>query len=358
MYDVPIPGGVETQPYIDSNLAGHWTSGSNGVRVSMRPGYFIFPNNVNQQDDSMYNIPYLAVTKINDTLQLLSRTLEITIQAGVYQPNDLAELITRQLQKPYGGLFVPTTTDVDGFNFQAQTLNNTETTLKEDKDVVMMNAEFAKEALFSNKIATNTSGSVQVQGLFTYRPIASGDNQGNLYQLGAPNAELSFDGNNFALKFLHTPLMLSSGTDQSKPPYDNMGISVASNNQVITRLSGVYLQGLSPASFWDKIGFTQTSVNFITDDTIKNLPSLGLLPALASAVNGCSTEQYFSADATRNKEKASAPLASFNNSGFQQYGLPDEPINIKPLDSYQSDRVGYYLLSTVANFETDFRYLL
>jgi hypothetical protein len=38
-----------------------------------------------------------------------------------------------------------------------------------------------------------------------------------------------------------------------------------------------------------------------------------------------------------------------------QYGLSDVSTSIIPQDSYQSDRIGYYLLETVANFEIDYR---
>lgn len=109
----------------------------------------------------------------------------------------------------------------------------------------------------------------------------------------------------------------------------------------------IYLQSLTPPSFWDKLGFGPDTV-FLTDTEI----TAGLDPY--TLFTQCTTGQYVGADAVRDKIVSSVPILS-EGAGFQQFGLSDISTEIVPTDTYQADRVGYYLLETIANFQTDFR---
>jgi hypothetical protein len=141
--------------------------------------------------------------------------------------------------------------------------------------------------------------------------------------------------------------MISSNVGE-KAPFDNMGISMYRGG-VVKRNSGVFLRGLTPASFWDKLGFDSTTI-FLNDDDITGGGDI------ITILERSTTEQYAGADAYRNKGSRSVPqiMTSITPFTWLQYGLSDLSTQIIPKNTYQADRIGYYLLETITNFNTDY----
>jgi hypothetical protein len=111
----------------------------------------------------------------------------------------------------------------------------------------------------------------------------------------------------------------------------------------------VYLRGLTPLSFWAKLGFNSTTEFLNTDDIVAGFD-------VPEQIEKCTTKQYAGADAFRNKSERSVPqLKSGNAYTWLQYGISDISTEIVPKDTYQSDGIGYYLLETVTNFKTDYQ---
>ena len=335
MYDNPILDAG----FVSNNLI---TNGGNyeQFRKSVRTGQGI------DNDPGLFNQPYLAVCRnSNDEYTLFSNEIIINIKAGVYEPQDIANQITQQMQNFDGssyitrGMFFSSHDSTEGWNFQSTQIATNATQIAK-LDVIMMGIGDVKTCLDSQEVPNEGEASSM---MYSYQT----DGQGENYALGAPSSELSFDGERFIFKFLHTPLMISSNVDE-KAPFDNMGISMYRGG-VVKRNSGVFLRGLSPASFWDKLGFDSTTV-FLNDDDITGGGDI------SSILSRSTTEQYAGADAYRNKGSRSVPqiMTSVTPFTWLQYGLSDLSTQIIPKNTYQADRIGYYLLETITNFNTDY----
>ena len=200
-------------------------------RKSVRAGQAIV------NDAALFNQPYLAVSRnSNDEYTLFANEIIINIKAGVYEPQDIANQITQQMQNFDGssyisrGMFFSSDDSTEGWNFQPTQIANNATQMAK-LDVIMMGIGDVKTCLDSQ--AVPNAGEVSAM-MYSYQT----DGQGENYALGAPSSELSFDGERFIFKFLHTPLMISSNVDE-KGPYDNMGISMYRGG-VVKRNSGVF----------------------------------------------------------------------------------------------------------------------
>jgi hypothetical protein len=332
VYDNPLLDGGE---FISNDLTTQGGSYAQ-FRKPIRTGQNI------EDATQMYNNPWVAVKKTADEYELFSNTITISIKAGVYEPDDLANQITQQMQQfseSGRNMFFSTNNVSDSSNFQpAEIATNAEQLA--DNDVIMVHVGSVESIITQQKVPWLNQAAAP---MYSYQT----DAQGEFYALGAPSAELSFDGQRFLFKFLHTPLMISSNVNQTAP-YDNMAISIYEGG-VVRRNSGVYLRGLTPLSFWAKLGFNSTTEFLNTDDIVAGFD-------VPEQIEKCTTKQYAGADAFRNKSERSVPqLKSGNAYTWLQYGISDISTEIVPKDTYQSDGIGYYLLETVTNFKTDYQ---
>lgn len=332
VYDNPLLDGAQ---FISADLTTNGGSYSQ-FRKPVRTGQTI------DNSTQLYNNPWVAVKKTADGYELFANTITITIKAGVYEPDDLANQITQQMQQfsEFGrNMFFATNNSSDNSNFQpGEIANNAEQLV--NNDVIMVHVGSVETIITQQKVPFLNDAAAPMYSFQT-------DPQNEFYALGAPSAELSFDGQRFLFKFLHTPLMISSNVNQN-PPYDNMAISIYEGG-VVRRNSGVYLRGLTPVSFWAKLGFNSTTEFLNTDDIVAGFD-------VPEQIEKCTTKQYAGADAFRNKSQRSVPqLKSGANYTWLQYGTSDISTEIVPKDTYQSDGIGYYLLETVTNFKTDYQ---
>jgi hypothetical protein len=251
VYDNPLLDGGE---FISNDLTTQGGSYAQ-FRKPIRTGQNI------EDATQMYNNPWVAVKKTADEYELFSNTITISIKAGVYEPDDLANQITQQMQQfseSGRNMFFSTNNVSDSSNFQpAEIATNAEQLA--DNDVIMVHVGSVESIITQQKVPWLNQAAAP---MYSYQT----DAQGEFYALGAPSAELSFDGQRFLFKFLHTPLMISSNVNQTAP-YDNMGISIYEGG-VVRRNSGVYLRGLTPVSFWAKLGFNSTTEFLNTDDIV------------------------------------------------------------------------------------------
>jgi len=172
--------------------------------------------------------------------ELDTETFTYTLPAGVYTPQQLAEILTDEMTKidSLGAIGNDFASDVYPVN------NPFLTTVGQLK---------AKSGLTTSYFC-NTAGSQ----LINYGPIAQMKARGVDRLIGASEVALTYDDSHKKMSFsiLHTPQFVNETAGAS----DGVPGVVYDNNRIIDCYSGCFFSRLSPSDFWTNLGFSDVVV--------------------------------------------------------------------------------------------------
>ena len=180
---------------------------------------------------------------------------------------------------------------------------------------------------------------------------------------GASTTLFEYKDDAFQFSYLHTPIMseknvISASTGENS--YSTPGVTIKANaegfSDVFDSLGGVVLTELSPASFWQQIGFTPAQMSDILfDDNI------------FSALNDDVKEEYITQRTTGVNVSNSLQRSSFNVFNFTNpqpvedssavNAYPEATSDLRSLrasNPYIVDDIGFYRIECVANFESNY----
>jgi len=172
--------------------------------------------------------------------ELDTETFTYTLEAGVYTPQQLAEILTDEMTKidSLGAIGNDFASDVYPVN------NPFLTTVGQLK---------AKSGGATSYFC-NTAGSQ----LINYGPIADMKARGVDRLIGASEVALTYDDSHKKMSFsiLHTPQFVNETAGAS----DGVPGVVYDNNRIIDCYSGCFFSRLSPSDFWTNLGFSDVVV--------------------------------------------------------------------------------------------------
>ncbi|MDF1853370.1 MAG: hypothetical protein P1U85_21210 [Verrucomicrobiales bacterium] len=338
-YDMPQIGGGFTTNATDFNTDndGEATSLSNPslyrLNANVNPGTVLD----NQPYIALYDSGGGAGSNLNN--EFYTKKIDIVFSNGSYTPEAIADRITDALSKNANTLIPPTDTP------RCYVLGPELANLTPSTDISTQGYNY-----WYNFFAPSVGPP----------PILLSNN----YLCGASQTQFEFKNNSFQFTYLHTPLK----TQDSSNKYLNISTSsfFVSNSDTrdlpfgidhIQSLSGAFIQNLQPASFWDRLGFTQEycqSNVYFTKEILKTFPAGNEIEEFKKRTTrqAISNVDYRATDTMVNSVRKNPVQATRS---FIQYNSSNDTEPILSGGSFVPEDIGYYLVESISNFNTGFR---
>lgn len=276
-------------------------------------------------NESSYNTPWICFNKKigNKGFELATIDVNILILKGSYDPSNLADIISKELQQ------------------QKTTIINSGG---------VPSVYFCLPSYYPTLIARNTSDFVIEDNQYLYFYINHANVNFFNYIIGSPSVALLFQDQKYKFSNLHMPLLLNPNGNSASAPYTEIGSSVyqvEGLTNYFSRYSGLYLYNLEVVNgdntFWNSLGFSK-DFQFINQTDLSNLESL-------------TTTAFVNTDDIDNKNY-SLPLYIFNASGgvsqWNHFINSDISTTVDGDQNYVSDDSGYYLINVISSFNTNY----
>lgn len=159
------------------------------------------------------------------------------------------------------------------------------------------------------------------------------------YAIGCPSAGLNFTDGSFTWSNLHLPLKVGNGSDTGTAPYvkeiaSAYRINDIDNISYVKEMNGCFLTELLPKDLWDAVGY---------DDVLLN-----------SGIQNTSTHSFVGVDAETINSTTFQP-GQEGQSGFLINIAVSDSTFVSPVNAFQPDVKGYYLLETITTFMTKYK---
>jgi len=301
----------------------------NGATPFVPP--WIESNGTKTTADKQYsNTPWVAVVWDGAKYTRKTVTVVINIPQGIYSPDELGDLITREMQLsdtfiPFDAHLSPAVgSPVGGPDYYSffcyppyyPTINNRTVLYSTDNEYIYQMKSY------------NYDGSLY-----------------GSYMAGAPSPALSYQNDRFQFTYLHTPILLNADGKPDTSPWTEIGASnYKADNEVkfLSRYSGLYIIDMTvhsgQSNFWEVMGFSQPS---FVDENCSNIEDF-------------TTSCFINEGSYVNKNFSLPVQPSIINNQFNFFITSDVSTSFSALSDYQYDLSGYYLINVISSFNNTF----
>jgi len=334
-YDSAVTGPGATYPMLPASMqdagAGNDPYPYRDEVFNNAVGGYVISNGIEKTAGKQYsNTPWVAVAW--DGTQFTRKTVivSINIPQGIYSPDELSDLITREMQ--LSDTFI-------AFDHHISPATDTPTDVLEQYSFFCYPAHYPTVNGKTELVIGDNPFMYQTMK-FNYTGTSYGS-----YMAGAPSPALSYQNDRFQFTYLHTPILLNASGASNTAPWTEIGASNYKTDtqiQFLSRYSGLYIIDMTvhsgQSNFWDVLGFSQTS---FVDDNCSNIEDF-------------TTTCYINEGSYVNKAFSLPVQPSINNNQFNFFITSDVSTSVSALSDYQYDLSGYYLINVISSFNNKF----